>query len=256
MLINQLIPAGFKGLVLVGILSSVMSTISAFLNSISTLFTFGIYKKWMRKDAKDKELVAVGTIATLALMAFGVLYSRHIGEMGGIFKYFQAGAAYLAVPVATVFLFGIFWKRSTPAAAITILIVGIPMGFVVSVMLGGVNLTPALSWIQAHVPFNTSQTIRWLQAQLPILPQNIVNKYSLDNFFIGAGITQVFCMALMFVITLFTKPRKTEEIAPLLWSKEKLRLPKGETRKVWYKSVQFWWILFVVFYVIVIIYLR
>ena len=121
MIIKGLVPAGFQGLVLVGILSSVMSTIAALLNSISTLITLDVYKKWVRKDATDTELVKVGTIATLVLMIFSVVYAPMIEHLGGIFIYFQAAATYLAVPVATVFLFGIFWKRSTPAAAFVVL---------------------------------------------------------------------------------------------------------------------------------------
>src|SRR5690606_41525292 len=45
MLIANLIPPGLQGLILVGILATVMSTVAAFLNSISTLFTYDVYKK-------------------------------------------------------------------------------------------------------------------------------------------------------------------------------------------------------------------
>ena len=111
LLIKELIPAGFRGLVLVGILASVMSTISAFLNSISTLFTLDVYKKWINPEADEKKLVTVGTYATLFLMIFSVLYSPFIGIIGGgIFNYFQMMASYLAVPIATVFLLGVLWK--------------------------------------------------------------------------------------------------------------------------------------------------
>ena len=129
LLIKELIPAGFRGLILVGILSSVMSTISVFLNSISTLFTLDVYKKWINRDADEKTLVKVGTIATLVLMLFSVLYSPLVGIIGGgIFNYFQMLASYLAVPIATVFLLGVLWKRATPASALTVMLAGIPLG--------------------------------------------------------------------------------------------------------------------------------
>ena len=138
LIIRELVPAGFKGLVLVGILASVMSTIAAFLNSISTLITFDVYKKWFRPAAGDKELVRVGIVATTVLMLFSVLYSPVIEHLGGIFVYFQAAASYLAVPIATVFLFGIFWRRTTPAAALTVMLGGIPLGVLVGILLGGI----------------------------------------------------------------------------------------------------------------------
>src|SRR5690606_32816037 len=60
MLIANLIPPGLQGLILVGILATVMSTVAAFLNSISTLFTYDVYKKWINPGADDQRLVRVG----------------------------------------------------------------------------------------------------------------------------------------------------------------------------------------------------
>src|SRR5690606_28338025 len=98
------------------------------LNSISTLFTYDVYKKWINPGADDQRLVRVGMWCTFGLMAFSVLYAPMIGKLGGIFLYFQSLSTYLAVPVATCFLAGMFWKRATPAAALTVLVLGIPLG--------------------------------------------------------------------------------------------------------------------------------
>lgn len=240
MLINNLIPAGLKGLIVAGILSSVMSTISAFLNSISTLITFDVYKKWIRKDASDRDLVRVGVIATLILMAFGVLYSPVIGHLGGIFKYFQAVASYLAVPIATVFLFGVFWKRTTPTAAFVVMLAGIPIGIVVSILMGGIPVAKALPWTASF---------------LPLFSQKAIDTYSLDNFFVGAGVAQAICWIIIIGVSLVTKPKPAEEIAPLMWSKKMLSLPEGEPKRHFLVSSGFWWVLLVSFYTVVVIYL-
>lgn len=236
MLIKQLVPAGFQGLVLVGILSSVMSTIAAFLNSISTLFTFDVYKKWIHKQANEKELVRVGVITTLVLMVFAVVYSPIIGALGGIFKYFQTAASYIAVPIATVFLFGMFWKRSTPSAALTVMIAGIPIGILVAILLGGIGLAEKLPWTQSF---------------LPVVSQELIDRYSLDNFFIEAGINQIICSTIMVVVSLVTRPRPFEQIATLLWTKEKLFLPKDERKRPLLHSVGFWWVIFTLVYIAV-----
>ena len=240
LIIRELIPRGLQGLIVVGILSSVMSTIAAFLNSISTLITFDVYKKWFRPDAGDKELIRVGTIATLALMVFAVVYSPFIEHLGGIFVYFQAAASYLAVPIATVFLFGIFWKRSTPAAALTVLLSGIPIGVAVGLLLGGISLSGIFPGTQSF---------------LPIAPETLIDSYSLDNFFVESGINQIICSFIMVAVSLMTRPRAEEEIASLMWSKKILSLPEGERRRPWYQSVMFWWLLFVASYGAVIFYL-
>ena len=241
MLINNLIKPGFKGLIVAGILSSVMSTIAAFLNSISTLFTLDVYKKWFRPDAGDKELVRVGVIATLALMVFSVLYAPWIGRMGGIFHYFQTVASYFAVPIATVFLFGFFWKRTTPAAAFTIMLAAIPIGLLVAILTGGWRLTA--DWLT------------WTQGFLPVFSESAIERFSLDNQFIGAGITQAFCCVVILLVSWCTRPRPTEEIETLMWKPSYLFLPEGEPKRPLLASVPFWWSLFVAFYVIVIVYL-
>ena len=224
-LVNNLVKPGFIGLMIVGILSSVMSTISAFLGSISTLFTFDVYRKWIRPDASEKELVKVGVVATVVLMFFGIFYSPLIGHLGGIFKYFQTIAAYVAAPVATVYLFGVFWKRTTPAAAFAIMIGGIPLGL-------------AIHW---SIP--------------ALFPAKTIAHYSLSNQFVEAGICQAFCVLVLVVISLVTTPRPAAETAPLLWKWEYLRLPAGEPKRAFFASVPFWWAVFILFYLGIIIYL-
>lgn len=219
MLIANLVPMGLKGFVLVGILASVMSTISAFLNSISTLFTYDVYKKWINKEASDNTLVRVGIISTFALIVFSVLYAPVIGRLGGIFIYFQTASTYLAVPVATCFLFGMFWKKATPAAALIIMIGGIPLG---------------------------------LLMQLVIIPgvfsEEIISQYSLTNFYVSCGITQFFCVLIILGISSGTKPRNGEEIKGLMWSKELLMLPVAERGKAVWKSVELWWVVMLLVY--------
>ncbi len=221
MMIRELVQPGLRGLILIGILASVMSTIAAFLNSISTLFTLDVYKKWIDPKATEKKLVKVGTIATCVLMIFSIGFSPCIGMLsGGIFDYFQTLASYITVPLATVFLLGVMWKRATPRAALTILLAGIPLGLFVS---------------NYFVPNAFSE--------------ETIKQYNLANPFITGAMTQVLCVVLMIVVSLFTKAREVEEIAPLTFSVQNIRLPLGEPKRPFYQSVTFWWGIFVAFYV-------
>jgi SSS family solute:Na+ symporter len=203
-----------------------MSTISAFLNSISTLFTLDVYKKWIRPGAGERELVKVGTLATLILMVFGVLYSPLVGIIGGgIFHYFQMLASYLAVPIATVFLVGVLWKRATPTSALTVMIAGIPAGILVS-------------WCMTHA----------------FAPETVA-RYSLGNFFVTSGITQAVCVLLMVVVSAFTKPKPAAEIAQLMVSRGTILLPKTEPKRPLWQSLWLWWGLFAVVYAALYVYL-
>ena len=82
LLIKELIPGGLRGLILVGILASVMSTIAALLNSIATLYTLDVHQKWLRPEADERELVRVGTAATFVLVLFSIFYSPLVGKIG------------------------------------------------------------------------------------------------------------------------------------------------------------------------------
>ncbi len=236
-LVKELIPTGLQGLILVGILSSVMSTIAALLNAISTLFTMDVYKKWINPTAGEHELVKVGTIATLVLMVFCICYSPFVGLLGGsIFNYFQTGAAYVAVPIATVFLFGFFWKRSTSAATLFTLIIGIPLGF-------------GMAWL---LPTVLSEDFIAHHGLTGLLPSgDIVTRYGLNNRYIVSGITQILCVVLYVIISLCTRPEPEEKIRPLMWSFDCLFLPKSEPRRPFLQSTPFWWGLFVSAYLLI-----
>ena len=60
----------------------------------------------------------------------------------------------------------------------------------------------------------------------------------------------------MVVVSLCTRPRNVEEIRSLTWTWDMLFSPKDEPRRPFFQSVGFWWVLFVLFYISLIIYLR
>lgn len=222
MLIKNLIPDGLKGLLLIGALATVMSTTAALLNSISTLFTYDVYKKWINTGADDKKLVRVGIITTLVLMVFSILYAPVIENFGGIFLYFQAASTYLAVPVATCFLFGIFWKGTTPAAAFAVMVAGIPLGAIIQLW-----IIPAL------------------------FSADIIKQFGLANFYVIGGITQIFCALLMVLVSLVTKPKDFESVKNLMWSPKLLKSPENEPDRPLWQSVWIWWGVMAVVYAVV-----
>jgi SSS family solute:Na+ symporter len=134
-LIDEVIPVGLKGIVVAGILAAVLSTIESILNATSTVFTLDIYKKFFDKTAVDKKLVRVGRITMIAVMLIAVCWAPQISKFGSIFEYFQKFVAYIASPMAAVFLMGMLWKRTNSTAAITVMVVGIPISFVLEKIL-------------------------------------------------------------------------------------------------------------------------
>src|SRR5436309_1303983 len=72
-LVTRLLPAGFKGLVLAGMLAALMSSLASAFNSCSTLLTWDVYRK-LRPDASEARLVQVGRASTVILVGLGLAW--------------------------------------------------------------------------------------------------------------------------------------------------------------------------------------
>lgn len=127
-LIRELLPVGFKGLVVGGILAALMSSLASLFNSSATLFTVDFYQKY-KPQATEKELVKVGRIATVAVVVLGVLWIPVMRGLGKVlYAYLQDVQSLLAPGIAAVFLLGIASKKTTPMAGLVGLLTGFILG--------------------------------------------------------------------------------------------------------------------------------
>ena len=129
-LITHLLPPGLTGVMAAALLAALMSTVSGALNSIATLFSYDLYKRW-RPDTSDHKLVTVGRIATFVAMVLAIAWSPFVGRYESIFQGLNALACYIAPPIAVVFLWGVFWRRASGAAALSTLMGGSALGLAV-----------------------------------------------------------------------------------------------------------------------------
>jgi len=127
-LVAQLLPIGFKGVVVCGLLAALMSSLSSLFNSSAALFVGDFYKKFRPQSTED-HLVKVGRIATATIVILGILWIPVMKGMGGVlYKYLQNVQGYLAPAIAIVFLFGVFSKRANAAGGFYSLVIGFALG--------------------------------------------------------------------------------------------------------------------------------
>jgi SSS family solute:Na+ symporter len=127
-LVGALLPAGLRGLVVAGLLAALMSSLSSVFNSCSTLVTWDLYKK-LRPAASERSLVIVGQISTGALVLVGLAWIPLMKLISGqLYQYLQSVQAYIAPPVAAVFLVGVFWPRVNARGALVALFAGFVLG--------------------------------------------------------------------------------------------------------------------------------
>lgn len=127
------LPTGLKGLSVAALTAAIVASLAGKVNSISTIYTLDIHKKYIQKEAGEKQQVNIGRLAVFAAMLLAVLFTWNdilgIGGVGG-FTYIQKYTGFISPGVFAMFVLGMFWKRTTGAAAI----VGVILGFVLSVL--------------------------------------------------------------------------------------------------------------------------
>jgi SSS family solute:Na+ symporter len=127
LMVQTILPPGLRGLVVAGLLSALMSSLAGVFNASSTLFTVDLYSKW-RPNASQHQMVRVGRLATLAMVAIGIAWIPVIRGAEGLYNYLQAVQGYLAPPIFVVFFFGVFFKRMNAQGCFWALLVGFSLG--------------------------------------------------------------------------------------------------------------------------------
>jgi len=204
-LVKALLPAGLRGLVVAGLLAALMSSLSSVFNSCSTLFTVDIYEK-LHPKASEEHLVRVGRIATTVVVILGILwipFMKYISE--GLYVYLQSVQAYIAPPIAVVFLLGLFVKRINGPGCLA----GLVSGFV----LGMGRLAAEL--------FKDSLK------GIPVLDQ-----YANMNFLYIAVVLFVVCALIVIVVSLLTAKPSPEKLRGLTYATA-TALDKETSRASW-----------------------
>ena len=127
-LVTRLLPAGFKGLVLAGMLAALMSSLASAFNSCSTLLTWDVYRK-LKPKATEAELVTFGRGSTIILVGLGLAwipFMKYVSPQ--LYIYLQSVQAYIAPPIAACFLFGVLSTRLNGKGAMAALITGLVIG--------------------------------------------------------------------------------------------------------------------------------
>lgn len=110
-----MLPAGLIGIVLASLIAAFMSTISTQLNWGASYMVNDVYKRFIKNDASEKNMVSIGRWSTIFLMICGGAFSfvlQSASEFLGIMLQIGAGTGLL-------FILRWFWKRINPYSEIT-----------------------------------------------------------------------------------------------------------------------------------------
>jgi SSS family solute:Na+ symporter len=128
----NLLPSGLKGLAFAALTAAIVASLAGKANSIATIYTLDIHKKYISKLSSDQNLVRIGRITVMVSMVLAIIISPFLGiDKKGGFQYIQEYTGFISPGVFCIFLLGFFWKRATAPAALAAII----LGFVCSIIL-------------------------------------------------------------------------------------------------------------------------
>jgi solute:Na+ symporter, SSS family len=97
-LMAELLPAGLLGLLFASLLAAFMSTVDTHINWGSSYLVNDIYRRFLRPEASERELVRVSRATVVALAALAVLIATRISSIEGAWRFFIALGAGLGLP--------------------------------------------------------------------------------------------------------------------------------------------------------------
>ncbi|MGD0090439.1 MAG: sodium/solute symporter [Planctomycetota bacterium] len=210
-LVQNLLPQGLVGLVMAGLIAAVMSHLSGAVNACMTILTVDIYQAFINKHASDAQAVRFGKLTGLAVMGLGILWSFVLVSHSDkpVFIYLLNAYGYVTPGIAAMFLMGILWRGTTPAAALTVGLLTIPLSVAIE------KLAPLLTpGVAVYV----------------------------TPFWNRTGIVFWTCMLVCALVSLVTTPKPREALEGLIWNRESLRLPAA-TRAAMsgVRNPFYWW---------------
>ena len=135
------LPTGMIGIVLASLIAAVMSTLSTHLNWGSSYVVNDFYLRFVKPEASDKELVAVGRISTVVLMVLSSILALALSSALSAFEILlQIGAG-----TGLIFILRWFWWRINAYTEIS----AMAISFAVAIFFEVIN--PKVGWIDIPV---------------------------------------------------------------------------------------------------------
>jgi SSS family solute:Na+ symporter len=160
-LVKQLLPVGFTGLVMAGLMGCVMSHIASMLSASSSIITFDIYKSYVKKNATDADLIRFGRIITLIILVVATCIGFFLRDLTAIFIYIQKYWSIAYPSVCALFLAGFFYPRANARGSLIAIIVG-PLFASLFMVAEAYNIVPTIPFLtRAMIDFSVVVLIIW-----------------------------------------------------------------------------------------------
>jgi SSS family solute:Na+ symporter len=171
----------------------------------------------IKPNTSSEGLMWIGRIVTFVFMILAAIWAPQIDKFPTLWEYLQNALSYIAPPIVSLYVVGLFWKRANATGAFASIVIG----------------------VISAVSFFFSDTISWL-------PE--------IHFLYTAGIIFLLCSLINIVFSLLTSPPPAEKINEFTWSKSIYKKETEELSKIpLYQNYRFQSILLLLALVIILI---
>lgn len=206
LLMRDLLPNGVLGIAITGLLAAFMAGMAANVSSFNTVFTNDIWAAYVKKDRPDAHYVRTARWVTVIGVLVGMGTAFIASSFSNIMNYLQTLFSFFNVPLFVVFIIGMFWKKTTPAAGFWGLLSG-----TAAAMINYFGL--------------------YKQGVIGIPSEQGANFVSAIVAFVVGGVVMV-------VVTMFTRPKPAEKLAGLVYGTVSpgMQEPPAEGDDAWYRK--------------------
>jgi solute:Na+ symporter, SSS family len=190
-LLQKYYPPGLLGLGLTALLASFMSGMAGNVTAFNTVWTYDIYKPYIKSDGDDAHYMHIGRMATVFGTVVSVGTAYFAMKFDNINDMLQLVFSFINAPLFATFLLGMFWARTTANGAFWGLLSGI-----------------------------IACGLHYALTSVGVTPQGGLHTYYSDmvrNFW-GAIWAWTACFVVTVGVSLVTRPRTEEDMKGLVWS--------------------------------------
>lgn len=184
---------GLLGLGITALVAGFMAGMAGNVSAFATVWTYDIYRPFLRKNASDQHYVSMGRWCTMIGLIISIGTAYLVMGFASIMDYVQALFGFFIAPLFGTVLLGMLWKRVTRAAGFW----GLLAGTVSSVTMFGL-MKADHRWVSVFA----------LSPYAQGLAQDMYQ----------ALWSCVTCVVVTVVVTAFTRPRPDEELRGLVYS--------------------------------------
>ena len=215
---------GLLGLGITALVAGFMAGMAGNVSAFATVWTYDIYRPYLRRTAPDRHYVAMGRWCTVIGLFISIGTAYLVMNFASIMDYVQALFGFFIAPLFGTVLLGMLWKRVTRWAGFWGLLAG------------------TLSSVTMFVLMKIVDPARWV----PIFARSPLAQGLAQDMY-QALWSCVTCVVVTVLVTLVTTPKPDAELVGLVYSLTDV--PQEEHASIFHKPL-FWGVVVMIVFVI------